>query len=114
MSDERGPSSQSRLPLSKFDIPDACFMCSEQEKRSKDKLEKLIDSFKTIIESVGEDPNREGLVKTPLRAAKALCFFTKGYEQTVKGQCDIAKAIHPTILLFVVVVFRCCCRWSIQ
>ncbi len=75
----------SRLPLSKFDIVDSCFTCSDQEKKSKEKLDKLRESFKTIIECVGEDPGREGLVKTPLRAAKALCFFTKGYEQTVKG-----------------------------
>ena len=77
--------SSSRLPLSKFDIVDSCFSCSDQETKSKEKLEKLKESFKTIIECVGEDVDREGLVKTPLRAAKALCFFTKGYEQTVQG-----------------------------
>ncbi len=88
MTEQQQSSSQSRLPLSKFDIPDACFTCSDQEKSSKEKLQILTDSFKTIIESVGEDPNREGLVRTPLRAAKALCFFTKGYEQTVKGQYE--------------------------
>lgn len=31
---------------------------------------------------MGEDPNREGLQSTPLRAAKALRFFTKGYSET--------------------------------
>ena len=87
MSDKKEPSSlAARLPLSKFDILDSCFTCSEQEKNSKDKLNKLTEAFKTVIECVGEDPDREGLLKTPVRAAKALCFFTKGYEQTVKGQ----------------------------
>ncbi len=33
---------------------------------------------------MGEDVDREGLQSTPMRAAKALCFFTKGYQQTVE------------------------------
>ena len=39
------------------------------------------DACKTILECVGEDPNREGLAKTPARWAKALLFMTKGYGQ---------------------------------
>ena len=33
---------------------------------------------------LGEDPNREGLLETPMRAAKAITFFTKGYQETVQ------------------------------
>ncbi|MBV1961851.1 MAG: GTP cyclohydrolase I FolE [Immundisolibacteraceae bacterium] len=43
-------------------------------------MEKL---FKSLIEQIGEDPNREGLVDTPKRAAKALEFITRGYGQNV-------------------------------
>ena len=43
-------------------------------------MEKL---FKSLIEKIGEDPNREGLVDTPKRAAKALEFITRGYQQNV-------------------------------
>ena len=36
-----------------------------------------------MIEYIGEDPNREGLVKTPVRAAKAFEFMTQGYKKNV-------------------------------
>ena len=39
------------------------------------------DSFKKIIESIGEDISRDGLVDTPKRAAKAFEFITQGYNQ---------------------------------
>ncbi|KAI6645792.1 GTP cyclohydrolase 1-like [Oopsacas minuta] len=44
----------------------------------------LTKSYLDIIKAVGEDPNREGLVKTPARAAKAFQFFTHGYSETVQ------------------------------
>jgi len=42
------------------------------------------EAFKIIIQQIGEDPNREGLVHTPERAAKAMEFMTRGYDQTVQ------------------------------
>jgi len=39
--------------------------------------------FKKILEGLGEDPNREGLVDTPKRAAKAWEFLTKGYHESL-------------------------------
>ena len=47
--------------------------------------------FKEILRLIGEDPAREGLVKTPERVAKALQFMTQGYEQD--GTEIIQKAI---------------------
>ncbi|MBK7870596.1 MAG: GTP cyclohydrolase I FolE [Saprospiraceae bacterium] len=44
-------------------------------------LAKLIKSYETILKNIGEDIDREGLMKTPERAAKAMQFLTQGYDQ---------------------------------
>ncbi|XP_039253579.2 GTP cyclohydrolase 1-like [Styela clava] len=49
----------------------------------KNALPALEEAFKAVIEKVGEDPSRQGVVKTPQRAAKAILFFTQGYEQNI-------------------------------
>lgn len=41
----------------------------------------LSENFKTVITELGEDVEREGLLKTPERVAKAMQFLTKGYDQ---------------------------------
>jgi GTP cyclohydrolase I len=42
-------------------------------------IERMADKYRSLLESIGEDPEREGLIKTPERAAKALQFLTHGY-----------------------------------
>ncbi|NXL65924.1 GCH1 cyclohydrolase, partial [Chordeiles acutipennis] len=46
-------------------------------------LPNLAAAYTTILRSLGEDPERQGLLKTPWRAATAMQFFTKGYQETI-------------------------------
>ncbi|KAL9100967.1 MAG: hypothetical protein Q9163_003731, partial [Psora crenata] len=52
--------------------------------QSLDRLKKLEGAVRTILECIGEDSEREGLRGTPERYAKAMLFFTKGYEENVR------------------------------
>lgn len=56
----------------------------------------LETKFQSIIELVGEDPEREGLVKTPHRAAKAMAYFTKGYTQSIEDTVNGALFASST------------------
>lgn len=53
------------------------------EEQKKETLTKLSGAVRTILECLGEDPTREGLLDTPERYAKAMLFFTKGYEENL-------------------------------
>jgi len=52
-----------------------------KEEYSTKTTKKIKSSYHTILSQIGEDPKREGLVKTPERAAKAMQFLTQGYNQ---------------------------------
>ncbi len=49
-----------------------------------EKEKKFTEAIKTILELIGEDPQREGLKKTPYRVFKAYEYMTKGYKQDPK------------------------------
>lgn len=50
----------------------------------KERTKEISEAYLSIINAVGEDANRQGLLKTPERAAKAILHFTKGYNENVK------------------------------
>ena len=52
-----------------------------EERYNADRIEKLAYHYREILSLLGEDPDREGLIKTPERVAKAMSFVTKGYSQ---------------------------------
>lgn len=61
---------------------------SQQAENSK----RLAGAVKTILECLGEDPERAGLKETPERYAKALLWMTRGYEEKLNG--ELAKRIE--------------------
>ena len=50
----------------------------------------IANHYSGILEKIGEDPSREGLLDTPMRAAKALMFFTKGYDDSIEKAVNSA------------------------
>ena len=48
---------------------------------NQEKIAELMVHYREILRLLGEDPEREGLIKTPERVAKAMSFITKGYSQ---------------------------------
>ena len=63
-------------------------------------INKIAEHYKAILELIGEDPTREGLVKTPQRAAKALLENTVGYDMS--GEDIIKAAVFEHLAHFVV------------
>lgn len=58
---------------------------TEEETYLRPGLEKLADHYSEILTLLGEDKDREGPQKTPMRVAKAMQFLTKGYSQDPKA-----------------------------
>ena len=63
----------------------------KKEGFDKEPTEELINNYRNIIELLGEDPQREGLLKTPERMAKAMQYITHGYQQNAVDILNSAK-----------------------
>ncbi|MBO9595790.1 MAG: GTP cyclohydrolase I FolE [Niabella sp.] len=62
----------------------------------------LIQHYKQVIEQLGEDPEREGLVKTPERVAKAMQVLTQGYHMDAHEIINSAK-FHEDVSEMIIV-----------
>jgi len=62
----------------------------------------LIKNYKEIIDSLGEDSDREGLLKTPERVARAMQYMTQGYQLDAHAILDSAKFHEPVSEMIVV------------
>ncbi|RWS26894.1 GTP cyclohydrolase 1-like protein [Leptotrombidium deliense] len=67
-----------------FSISDDFDCEAKRIKEDTDKDVKLQLIYKDLLFAIGENPSREGLLRTPERAANAFLFFTQGYNQSVK------------------------------
>lgn len=62
----------------------------------------LLENYKNCLSLLGEDPEREGLIKTPERVAKAMQFLTQGYYLDAKAILNSAK-FHEDVSEMVIV-----------
>lgn len=73
--------------------------------------EKIAGLVRELLVELGEDPDRDGLLKTPMRVAKSLAFLTRGYRQTPKEVLNEAvfeaEANHMIVLKDIEVYSMC-------
>lgn len=72
------------------------------EHYDEDVTQGLQVDYKNILKLIGEDPEREGLLKTPERMAKAMQYSTQGYQMDAKAILDSAK-FHEDVSEMVIV-----------
>jgi len=63
----------------------------KKESYDEEVTNSLKDHYRSIIQGIGEDPEREGLLKTPERVAKAMQFITQGYNMNAADILNSAK-----------------------
>ncbi len=73
-----------------------------KEEYCEESMNGLVKIYKDVLEQLGEDPEREGLLKTPERVAKAMQFLTQGYYQDAESIINSAKFHEPVSEMIVV------------
>jgi GTP cyclohydrolase I len=78
-------------------------MAYKKVEQYEDKItSQLISNYRETLELIGENPNREGLIKTPERIAKAMQYLTQGYHMDARAILNTAK-FHEDISEMIIV-----------
>jgi GTP cyclohydrolase I len=80
-------------------------------KNNDEQIKTLSQHVEGILKNIGEDPSREGLVRTPLRYAKALTFLTKGYSEcpeTVINEAIFTESYDEMVVVKDIDFFSLC------
>jgi GTP cyclohydrolase I len=77
-----------------------------------DRLQRMANAVKILLECIGEDPDREGLRNTPTRYARALLDLTNGYQQDIDTLVNGAlfHEAHDQIVLVQDIEFASLCE----
>lgn len=82
------PSSSIKAPKNLETRPDRNTLHGKEEPKlqapPEEIQDEMVDAVRTLLLGVGEDPEREGLLKTPKRVAEAMRFLTSGYQQSLE------------------------------
>lgn len=81
------------------------------KKTNEPNEKRIAELVRQLLVELGEDPTRDGLLKTPARVAKSLAFLTRGYRQTPRGVLNNAVfdagANHMVVLRSIEVYSLC-------
>ena len=66
-------------------------MYKKEEHYNEDAIKNMMEQYSSILNAIGEDPSREGLLKTPERVAKAMLYMTQGYHMDARAILNAAK-----------------------
>ena len=83
----------------------------ETEIYVREGVDELAAHYRSIIQLLGEDPNREGMQKTPMRVAKAMQVLTRGYSQDphqVLTDALFAEKYNQMVIVKDIDVFSLC------
>lgn len=91
-------------------VPSSSVMESWREERTRSlednemSLPSIAAAYTTILRGLGEDPQRQGLLKTPWRAATAMQFFTKGYQEKIIGELRKCRNSWNAVFIYALYV----------
>ncbi|GAA95655.1 uncharacterized protein L969DRAFT_92782 [Mixia osmundae IAM 14324] len=83
----------------------------DSKQEAGERQTRLAGAIRTVLECIGEDPDREGLLKTPERYAKALLWLTRGYEERLSdviGGAIFAEDHDEMVIVRDIDIFSLC------